>query len=83
MPQQRGFVSFLPLPEENVACNGKTVAATLDDTLEDPLGYTMGVINEDKSASFGSRRRRLSVKVSYHAHALGRSTCESMACLAR
>lgn len=64
VPQQRGFISFLPVPEENLSCNGKTVAAALDDTWEDPLGYTMGVIEEDKSASFGSQRRRLSVKVS-------------------
>ncbi|KAJ4391923.1 hypothetical protein N0V93_005543 [Gnomoniopsis smithogilvyi] len=62
VPQPRGFISFLPIPEENVACNGKTIAAALDDASENPLGYTMGVIDEDKSATFGSRRRRLSVK---------------------
>lgn len=64
MPQPRGFISFLPLPEENMACNGKTIAAALDETLEDPVGYAMGVIEEEKATSFGSRRKRLSVKVS-------------------
>lgn len=64
VPQPRGFISFLPLPEENMACNGKTVSAALDETLEDPAGYAMGVIEEEKATSFGSRRKRLSVKVS-------------------
>lgn len=65
VPQQRGFISFMPIPEENIACNGRIVAAALDETLEDPAGYAMGVIQEDKTTSFGSRRRRLSVKVSF------------------
>lgn len=63
VPQQRGFISFMPLPEENIACNGKIVAAALDETLEDPAGLAMGVIKENKAVSFGSRRSRLSVKV--------------------
>lgn len=66
VPQPRGFISFLPLPEDNVACNGKTVAAALDETLDRAAdGYAMGAIDEEKAASFGSRRKRLSVKVSY------------------
>lgn len=65
VPQPRGFISFQPLPEDNMACNGKTVSAALDETLEDhPAGYSMGVIEEEKATSFGSRRKRLSVKVS-------------------
>lgn len=63
VPQQRGFFSFMPLPEENIACNGTIVAAALDETLEDPAGLAMDVIQENKAVSFGSRRRRLSVKV--------------------
>ncbi|CAN8096601.1 unnamed protein product [Discula destructiva] len=62
VPQPRGLISFLPLPEENMAYNGQTVAAALDEMLEEPTGYAMGVIEEEKATSFGLRRKRLSVK---------------------
>lgn len=70
VPQSRGLISFLPMPEDNMACNGKTVSAMLDETLDDPAGYAMGVIEEEKATSFGSRRKRLSVKVSAARHPL-------------
>lgn len=63
VPSPRGLISFVPLPEENVACNGKTIAQALDNTL-DGGSYGMGAIEEEKTPSFGSRRKRLSVKVS-------------------
>lgn len=68
VPKARGFISFVPIPEENVACNGKTVAAALDETLVDPSGYAMGVIEEENTTKFGSRRKRLSVKVRSPCH---------------
>lgn len=68
VPQTRGFISFLPIPEENVACNGKTIGAALDETLEDSAGNAMGVIEEEITTSLGSRRKRLSVKVRSPGH---------------
>ncbi|KAF3770081.1 hypothetical protein M406DRAFT_284607 [Cryphonectria parasitica EP155] len=58
---QRGLISFVTLPEDNVACNGKTIAHALDDAL-DGGPYAMGVIEEEGQASYASRRKRLSVK---------------------
>lgn len=71
VPPTRGHISFVPLPEENVACNGKTIAAALDAAIEDPAGYAMGVIDEEKEANFGSRKKRMSVKVSLAYSSLG------------
>lgn len=58
VPPPRGFISFVPLAEGNAACNGKTVAQALENL------DGMGVIEEEKAASFRSRKKRLSVKVS-------------------
>lgn len=63
VPPPRGFISFVGLSEENFACNGKTIAHALDGTPE-MGGHGMGIIEEGKAAGFGSRRKRLSVKVS-------------------
>lgn len=67
VPPPRGFITFVPLPEENVACNGRTIAHALDD-VTDGVGFGCGmdVIEEEKQASHGSRMKRLSVKVSGH-----------------
>lgn len=59
----RGLFTFVPLPEENVAVNGKTIAQAVDDALESE-GHGMGVIDEEKPTGTASRRKRLSVKVS-------------------
>lgn len=63
MPSLRGLVSFVTLPEENATCNGKTIAQALDDS-PDGGKYGVGVIEEEISPGCGSRRKRLSVKVS-------------------
>lgn len=63
VPSPRGFITFVALPEENVACNGRTMAQTLDEAVDGGGSHMMGVIEEDRATSFGSRRKRLSVKV--------------------
>lgn len=68
VPPPRGVITFVALPEENVACDGKTIAHALDDSMDGGSSNGMGVIDEGKAASFASRKKRLSVKVSKYAH---------------
>lgn len=63
VPPSRGFFTFVPLPEENVGFNGKTVAKAVDDALEGE-GHGMSVIDEERATGSVSRKKRLSVKVS-------------------
>lgn len=63
VPPTRGFFTFVPLPEDNVAFNGKTIAQAVDEALE-MEGHGMGVIDEEKPAAPTSKKKRLSVKVS-------------------
>lgn len=60
MPPPRGLIRFVAMLDENMALNGKTLAQSLDE--EANGSGSMGVIDEEQSASF-ARRRRLSVKV--------------------
>lgn len=60
VPPPRGFITFVPLAEGNAACNGKTIAQALESL------DGMGVIDEEKAVSLGSRKKRLSVKVSQY-----------------
>lgn len=60
----RGLISFEPLSEDNFASGGKTIAHVLDDAL-DSGGGGMGVIEEQRQASYSSRMKRISVKVSH------------------
>lgn len=63
VPSTRGFFTFVPLPEENAAFNGKTVAQAVDEALESDA-HGMSVIDEEKATGAVSRKKRLSVKVS-------------------
>lgn len=63
VPAPRGHITFVALPEENVACNGKTMAQALDEAVEGGGSHAMGVIQEERTRSPGFRRKRLSVKV--------------------
>lgn len=75
VPPSRGFFTFVPLPEENVGCNGKTVAQAVDDALENE-GHGMSVIDEERATGPVSRKKRLSVKVSKSDQLMMRSyTC--------
>lgn len=62
VPPTRGFFTFVPLAEENVAYGGKTVAQAVDDASEGE-GYGMSVIDEERPSGPVSRKKRLSVKV--------------------
>lgn len=73
----RGVITFRALPEENVACGGNTIAQALDDSTEGGTSNGMGAIDEGKAASFGSRKKRLSVKVSEDAPPPSRGSPES------
>lgn len=58
---QRGYLRFVPTPEESVAVGGKTMAGEMDDIERAVLG--------DDAMSISSRRskakKRLSVRVSF------------------
>jgi hypothetical protein len=60
VPPPRGLIRFVPMLDENVALDGKTLAQSLD---EEANGKgPVGVVDEAQWASF-ARRKRLSVKV--------------------
>lgn len=64
----RGLITFVALPEENIVCNGKTMAQALEEA-EGSGSHAMGAIEEERTPSSVSRRKRLSVKV-------GKGLCE-------
>ncbi|PSS03861.1 Tautomerase/MIF superfamily [Coniella lustricola] len=68
----RGLVTFVPLPEDNFASGGKTIAHALEEA-PDGGGSGMGVIQEERPASYGSRMKRLSVKSLGNIKAPGRA----------
>lgn len=72
VPPSRGLFTFVPLPEENVTLNGKTVAQAVDEAMESE-GYGMRAMDEEKPTGVVPRKKRLSVKVSIHMTAPGYS----------
>lgn len=64
VPSPRGLINFVALSEDNVASDGRTMAQTLDEAVNTGLSQAMGVIEEERVTSVGSRKKRLSVKVS-------------------
>jgi hypothetical protein len=62
VPPRRGFIRFVPVREENMAYNGRTLAGELDE-----IGRNFSNVPEDNMPAVARRetaRKRLRVKVS-------------------
>lgn len=68
VPASRGFLRFVPTPEENVAFNGRTTAGEIDDLERSASAGAGGregrKVEQQGGAARGTKtKRRLSVKV--------------------